>query len=124
MYSKLPSQQPNNNNNGYVIVNGQQVTRDQYNALINRINSYGSSFQSAPSALAAPIVSQLANPIVDTLQPLANVLTYIQSETFWLNTLGILGGLVLVFMALQFIMRYEITNAASTVVKTAVGKGK
>lgn len=122
MYSKVPVQQPPPNTE-YVNVNGYVVTKSQYNQLINKINNYGSSFQSAPSALTGTVVNAVAPEIKATLQPVANILTYLQSETFWLNALGIAAGLVLVFIAIQFILQYETTNLAKGVVKTAVGKG-
>ena len=78
------------------------------------VNSGASAVDTAASVITKPIIT--------TLQPLANLLTIVQNETFWTNAIGLIVGIVLIFMALQFIMKSETTNIVKTVARTAVGK--
>ena len=61
------------------------------------------SFQQAVS-------SSLASPILQTLKPIADLLTIVQSPYFWLNTGGLVVGVVLTVLALYVIMQSEITG--------------
>lgn len=81
------------------------------------------ALQIGNSAVANAGVGALEQPVIQTLQPIANLVTTINSPYFWLNAGGLVMGLILVIIAISAIMQSEIQGVKNSVVSSALGVG-
>jgi len=72
---------------------------------------YGSNTPST-GGLTKTTSDVLVNPVIQTLQPVSDILRTFQQGYFWLNVGGIIVGLILTVISIEALLKGEIIGAA------------
>lgn len=77
-------------------------------SLVDRL--YNTVSGQPATTLGDTLSNKVSTPILQTLQPIVNILTIIQSGYFWINVFGLVIGFLIVLLAIQSLMKQELLS--------------